>query len=69
MTVPGRGASITVGARSGCRGLWSRPSGWPRATDVGTGVTAYLGAHTVVEFLGQICDQPGWVARREARGA
>lgn len=37
--------------------------------DVGTGVTAYLGAHTVVEFLGQICDQPKWVARREARGA
>ena len=37
--------------------------------DVGTGVTAYLGAHTVVEFLGQICDQPGWVARREARGS
>jgi agmatinase len=35
--------------------------------DVGTGVTAYLGAHTVVEFLGQICDQPGWVERREAR--
>ena len=37
--------------------------------DVGTGMTAYLGAHTVVEFLGQICDQPGWVARRAARGA
>ena len=34
--------------------------------DVGTGITAYLGAHTVIEFLGQICDQPGWVARREA---
>ncbi len=37
--------------------------------DVGTGVTAYLGAHTVIEFLGQICDQPGWIARREARGS
>ena len=24
--------------------------------DVGTGVTAYLGAHTVVEFLGHLCD-------------
>ena len=28
--------------------------------DVGTGITAYLGAHTVVEFLGQICNQPRW---------
>ena len=28
--------------------------------DVGTGLTAYLGAHTVVEFLGQICNQPRW---------
>ena len=36
--------------------------------DVGTGLTAYLGAHTVLEFLGQICDQPRWVARREAKG-
>ncbi len=40
--------------------------------DVGTGVTAYLGAHTVVEFLGRICDQPWWVEHRtkwlEARG-
>ena len=35
--------------------------------DVGTGTTAYLGAHTVVEFLGQICDQPQWIARREAK--
>lgn len=35
--------------------------------DVGTGVTSYLGAHTVIEFLGHICDQPGWAARR-ARG-
>ncbi len=33
--------------------------------DVGTGVTAYLGAHTVVEFLGRICEQPWWVQRRE----
>jgi agmatinase len=28
--------------------------------DVGTGVTAYLGAHTVIEFLGRICAQPRW---------
>jgi Arginase family len=27
--------------------------------DVGTGVTSYLAAHTVVEFLAFICDQPG----------
>ncbi len=33
--------------------------------DVGTGVTSYLGAHLVVEFLGHICDQPRWQARRE----
>jgi agmatinase len=37
--------------------------------DVGTGVTSYLGVHTVIEFLGQICDQRRWVARhRKARG-
>ncbi len=35
--------------------------------DVGTGITSYLGAHTVVEFLGHICDQPGWIARRRGR--
>jgi agmatinase len=32
--------------------------------DVGTGITAYLGAHTVIEFLGHICDQPWWAERR-----
>ena len=32
--------------------------------DVGTGVTSYLGAHTVIEFLGHICAQPRWSARR-----
>ena len=37
--------------------------------DVGTGITAYLAAHTVIEFLGHICDQPWWLARREARAA
>jgi agmatinase len=26
--------------------------------DVGTGVTAYLGAHTIVELLGHLCDVP-----------
>jgi agmatinase len=35
--------------------------------DVGTGVTAYLAAHLTVEFLGRICDQPQWVARRDER--
>ena len=28
--------------------------------DVGTGVTGYLAAHTVVEFLGLICDSRHW---------
>lgn len=37
--------------------------------DVGTGVTAYLGAVTVIEFLAHICDQPRWAARRRARAA
>jgi agmatinase len=35
--------------------------------DVGTGITSYLAAHVTVEFLGRICDQPGWAARREER--
>jgi agmatinase len=34
--------------------------------DVGTGVTSYLGAHLVVEFLGHICDQPRWHAKRKS---
>jgi len=34
--------------------------------DVGTGVTSYLGAHTVIEFLGHICDQPWWAEKRAA---
>ena len=33
--------------------------------DVGTGVTSYVGVHTVIEFLGHICDQPRWIARRK----
>jgi agmatinase len=37
--------------------------------DVGTGITSYLAAHTIVEFLGRICDQPRWIAEREARAA
>ena len=32
--------------------------------DVGTGITSYLGAHTMLEFLGAICEQPWWHARR-----
>ena len=35
--------------------------------DVGTGVTSYLAAHTILEFLGRICDQPRWIAGRDAR--
>jgi agmatinase len=34
--------------------------------DVGTGITSYLAAHTVLEFLGRICDQPRWRAARHA---
>jgi agmatinase len=37
--------------------------------DVGTGITSYLAAHTVVEFLGWLCAQPWWRAGREARRA
>jgi agmatinase len=37
--------------------------------DVGTGITSYLAAHTIVEFLGRICDQPRWNAGRDARAA
>jgi agmatinase len=36
-------------------------------TDVGSGVTSYLAAHTIVRFLGVICDQPWWKQRRAAR--
>ncbi|WP_413730622.1 arginase family protein [Sodalis sp. RH22] len=35
--------------------------------DVGSGVTSYLGAHVVIEFLGNICDQPRWRESRRAR--
>jgi len=31
--------------------------------DVRTGVTSYLAAHTIVEFLARICAQPRWDAR------
>ena len=37
--------------------------------DVGTGVTSYLAARTVLEFLGNICRQPRWERRREGRAA
>jgi agmatinase len=36
--------------------------------DVGTGVTCYLAAHTIVEFLGHICDQPWWIDARTHGG-
>jgi len=32
--------------------------------DVGTGVTSYLAAHTIVEFLGHLCDSASWKAWR-----
>ncbi len=37
--------------------------------DVGTGITSYLAAHLILEFLGRICDQPRWIAGRDARAA
>jgi len=37
--------------------------------DIGTGITSYLAAHTIVEFLGWLCAQPWWIASRDARGA
>lgn len=37
--------------------------------DVGTGVTAYIGALTVIEFIAHICDQPRWAARRRQQAA
>lgn len=33
--------------------------------DVGTGMTSYLGAHLVIEFLCHICAQPQWAKRSE----
>ena len=35
--------------------------------DVGTGITSYLAAHTILEFLGRICSRPRWIARRRGR--
>ena len=35
--------------------------------DIATGITSYLAAHTIIEFLGRICDQPRWVEARDAR--
>lgn len=33
--------------------------------DVGTGITSYLAAHTIIEFLGRICVQPRWLQARD----
>jgi len=35
--------------------------------DIGTGITSYLAAHTIVEFLGHVCAQPRWIERRQER--
>ena len=32
--------------------------------DIGTGITSYLAAHTVLEFLARICDQSRWREKR-----
>jgi agmatinase len=34
--------------------------------DIGTGITSYLAAQTIVEFLGRICDQPRWRDRERS---
>lgn len=33
--------------------------------DVPTGITSYVAAHAILEFLGQICDQPRWTGRHQ----
>ena len=35
--------------------------------DVGTGITSYLAAHTIIEFLCLLCSQPRWIERRGER--
>lgn len=35
--------------------------------DVGTNMTSYVAAHTILEFLGHICAQPRWTSRRQER--
>ncbi len=35
--------------------------------DVGTGITSYLAAHTILEFLGCICDKPRRVTCHKAQ--
>ena len=35
--------------------------------DVPTGLTSYLAAHTLIEFLGRICDQPRWATNLQSR--
>ena len=37
--------------------------------DIPTGITSYLAAQTIVEFLGRICAQPRWEAGLAARAA
>jgi agmatinase len=32
--------------------------------DVATGVTSYLAAHTIIEFLGHLCDSAAWKTLR-----
>jgi agmatinase len=36
--------------------------------DVRTGITSYLAAHLVIEFLGHVCEGRHWIAARAARG-
>ena len=37
--------------------------------DIPTGITSYIAAQTIVEFLGRICAQPRWASGSDARAA
>ena len=37
--------------------------------DIPTGITSYIAAQTIVEFLGRICAQPRWAGGAVARAA
>jgi agmatinase len=37
--------------------------------DIPTGITSYVAAQTIVEFLGRICAQPRWIDGADARAA
>jgi hypothetical protein len=69
MGVPSdEGSPFMPGSRFGPRGIREHSKVNPML-DIGTGITFYLAAHTIVEFLGWLCAQPWWIAGRGAREA